>query len=119
MVHEKLDKGLLNLVWQPQFPSTMVNHDYRIKLDHFPLFIEISDPTRSMLPKPFRFLAIWLSHKEFKNCLTGTWMHGDVLCFELVDLTANLRKWNRETFCHIMRRKEELLKAALWLEELF
>lgn len=64
-----------------------------------------SDPKR----RPFRFEAAWLKHSGFKDLLTASWKRDISTAAALVSLKDTLRRWNREVFGDVMKRKEKLL----------
>ncbi|XP_013639450.1 PREDICTED: uncharacterized protein LOC106344673 [Brassica oleracea var. oleracea] len=59
--------------------------------------------------RPFRFEAAWLQHNEFLDLLTASWDRDIDTREALRRLEVTLRKWNKEVFRNVQRRKEDLL----------
>ncbi|KAG7559018.1 Reverse transcriptase zinc-binding domain [Arabidopsis thaliana x Arabidopsis arenosa] len=94
------------LKWQ----EATVMHLPFLSSDHAPLYVQLSpevqsDPKR----RPFRFEAAWLKHSGFKDLLTASWKRDISTAAALVSLKDTLRRWNREVFGDVMKRKEKLL----------
>lgn len=65
---ERLDRGLANLDWRLQFPDASVTHLNPLKSDHSPLLVSLTEPLGiNRHRRPFRMLAAWLTHPEFKE----------------------------------------------------
>lgn len=67
----RLDRYLCDEVWRRSFPNATLKHLSYCYSDHYPIM-----PTLSSKPKvslgssmPFRFEAVWLQQKDFKNLL--------------------------------------------------
>ncbi|CAA7042858.1 unnamed protein product [Microthlaspi erraticum] len=59
--------------------------------------------------RPFRFEAAWLKHSDFKQLVLTSWK-GDISTPKALDsLRIILKKWNREVFGDVQKRKEKLL----------
>lgn len=71
------------------------------------------DPRR----RPFRFEAAWLKHEGFKELLVTSW-NGDMHTPNaLTLLRMKLKKWNREIFGDVIKRKEKLLEDIKIVQE--
>ncbi|CAN1822966.1 hypothetical protein LINPERHAP1_LOCUS30173 [Linum perenne] len=107
-VRERLDRALLNSSWIQSFPETHVTHLLRVKSDHRPILISIGTRPPTMLQKPFRFFAGWLNHLNFQSFLRSNWPSREDFCSQISRLTPELRKWNREVFGNVFRKKEDI-----------
>ena len=71
--------------------------------------------------KIFRYEVAWETHEDLKGTIAASWaplLEGervDDLKFKLVDLSSNLRRWDRRTFGSVSREIKELKQK---LEEL-
>ncbi|CAA7036129.1 unnamed protein product [Microthlaspi erraticum] len=67
--------------------------------------------------RPFRFEAAWLSHESFKDLISASWDKNIDTRQALRKLESVLRKWNREVFGDVQRRKEAILKRIQEVQE--
>lgn len=101
--------------WQ----EALVSHLPFFSSDHAPVYLQLSpvvkgDPRR----RPFRFEAAWLSHPSFKYLMLCSW-NGEISTPEaLRDLRLKLKKWNRDVFGDIQKRKDALMKKIKITQEL-
>ncbi|CAA7037235.1 unnamed protein product [Microthlaspi erraticum] len=65
----------------------------------------VGDPRK----RPFRFEAAWLKHPGFKQMLEISWNKDMETPRALEKLKVALKKWNRDVFGDIQKRKEVLL----------
>ncbi|CAN1132936.1 hypothetical protein LINPERHAP2_LOCUS7351 [Linum perenne] len=107
MAAKRLDRALVNDCWMLNFSFTMVRHLTRLYSDHRTILISCEDFARTRQIKPFRFLAPWLGHKDFKECLSTTWSERSRLSGKLLHLSSKLKKWNS-----VFERKVEL--SSVW-----
>ncbi|KAK5840874.1 hypothetical protein PVK06_009779 [Gossypium arboreum] len=63
----RLGWAFCNSEWQTFAPNTTVQHLYKLKSDHCPLMVSMNPEKVENETRPFRFLASWLSHLEFKD----------------------------------------------------
>lgn len=87
--------------------------------DHTPLFVQLSlvqtgDPRR----RPFHFEAAWLLHESFKDLLMNSWNDLVFTPQNLHNLREKLRRWNRDVFGDVNRRKEDLMKEIKNIKDL-
>ncbi|XP_039010227.1 uncharacterized protein LOC120138909 [Hibiscus syriacus] len=68
-----LDRCIANSSWVDQFPESYVKHLERIGLDHRPILLRLEDEIKDKQNMPFRFLAAWHDHPQFKELLNSTW----------------------------------------------
>ncbi|KAG7551702.1 Ribonuclease H domain [Arabidopsis thaliana x Arabidopsis arenosa] len=118
-VAKRLDRVLCcpqaRLKWQ----EAGVLHLPFLASDHVPLYVQLQ-PDRAMNPRrrPFRFEAAWLKHDGFKELLTASWDTGLSTLEALERLQGKMRKWNKEVFGDINRRKAELVAEITIVQNL-
>ncbi|CAN1146010.1 LINE-1 retrotransposable element ORF2 protein [Linum perenne] len=114
---ERLDWGLASPDWKCLYPIPVVRHLPRLRSDHRPIllcFFGLEPPRR--VDRPFRFLVPWMAHHEFPDILARSWeVHGNA-AVNLMQLAKRLKKWNKESFGSIFRRKATLSKTLAELE---
>ncbi|KAL5831677.1 hypothetical protein ACOSQ4_017031 [Xanthoceras sorbifolium] len=106
----RLDRALCTIDWRITFAEGLIKHLPRINSDHCPLFLKLHS---SQIPrgtfKPFRFEAMWLKDKRFKEFIRGNWdLEGDVND-KISRLTTALQVWNKEVFGCIFHRKRHIM----------
>ena len=65
LIMERLDSALANPDWRILFPEATVSHLTRTHSDHCPFLLTLCPIISHVLPRPFRFESIWLSHSDF------------------------------------------------------
>ncbi|CAN1140836.1 hypothetical protein LINPERHAP2_LOCUS12106 [Linum perenne] len=120
---ERLDRALTNEEWRVKFPFTKTRHLSRVYSDHRPILTACEDIDRVRLSRPFRFVAAWLGHDSFQSNLNdacggggGGGGRSSDLSVKLEKLMPKLKKWNREIFGNIFRRKKLLEERMEALE---
>lgn len=105
----RLDRALSNLNWQQSFPDATVIHCPHSHSDHCPLLLN-TKPARStpLGERPFRFEAAWFSHRGFMKFVEDNWSRGTLLPMAIEEFTSKIRKWNKEEFGDIKKRKDRL-----------
>ncbi|CAN0870549.1 Putative ribonuclease H protein At1g65750 [Linum grandiflorum] len=109
-LQQRLDRCLFNSAWITKFPESHVLHLPRIKSDHRPIMMITPVHRANRLPRPFRFFAAWLGHPDFKEFVNRCWNSGDDLPPQLSLLASGLRRWNKDVFGIIEKRKAGLEK---------
>ncbi|KAL7226194.1 hypothetical protein ACSBR1_021345 [Camellia fascicularis] len=107
----RLDRAMCNTEWRTTFPDGAVRNLPRTYSDHSPMmvFTQGKSPFLSIC-KPFKFLAAWITHKDFKKVVDGCWGKTHFsLCSKLQTLSHKASVWNKEVFGNIFRRKRWLL----------
>ncbi|CAN1124799.1 Putative ribonuclease H protein At1g65750, partial [Linum perenne] len=104
----RLDRALVNCFWWSSFPESSVRHLHRIKSDHRPIVLCPFYQVSSSNVKPFRFISAWISHASFNPVVSNSWGAGAELTQNLEVLTARLKKWNKDVFGNIFKRKKRL-----------
>lgn len=103
----RLDRALCNQEWLTQQPNTEVMHLLRIQSDHRPLLITPVGEQSASQP-PFRFLASWVTHADFKNQVSKSWSHNRCLAKNIEQFSSASRCWNVHVFGNIGRNKRRL-----------
>ncbi|KAE8713266.1 hypothetical protein F3Y22_tig00110213pilonHSYRG00218 [Hibiscus syriacus] len=67
---KRLDRYLMNSCWADIFSGTIVLHLDRVGSDHCPLLLKAQNTTRVQGNRPFRFIAAWQDHPQFKSFLS-------------------------------------------------
>jgi len=110
-VAKRLDRVLCCAHARLKWQDARVTHLPFLASDHAPLYVQLSpvvdrDPSR----RPFRFEAMWLSHPSFREMLLASWNGGISTAEALAVLRFKLKKWNREVFGDVKKKKEDLMK---------
>ena len=110
-VAKRLDRVLCCANSRLKWHEASVSHLPLLASDHAPLYVQLcpeggSDPRR----RPFRFEAAWLKHESFKALLEASWDSGLSTQAALEKLRKRLRRWNKEVFRDVQRKKEKLMK---------
>ncbi|CAL1407206.1 unnamed protein product [Linum trigynum] len=116
-VRERLDRVLANNMWTSLFPEVSVRHLPRVKSDHRPLLLSTDLSCPPAGPKPFRFLAAWLTHDEFTPMLQEAWAKGTSFIGLAEEFAKEAIRWNHHVFGHILRKKDALLRKLEDLEK--
>ena len=104
----RLDRALCNSAWRTRFKEGVVRHLPHSHSDHCPLLISpIGLGVLRSNPKPFRFQAAWMEHRNFEEFLQHKWHSQLPLVTSLTYLAADLCSWNREVFGNLFRRKRK------------
>ncbi|OMO81305.1 reverse transcriptase [Corchorus capsularis] len=118
-IHERLDRALASAEWRLLFPEAIVKHLPRFYSDHCPILVQCKEeiPIDSS-KKPFRFQAMWLTHKEGPDYIANCWgnAEGDLMA-KSASLVEALKTWNKEVFGNIFERKKELRARVLGVQK--
>ncbi|CAL1354280.1 unnamed protein product [Linum trigynum] len=115
-VKERLDRGFTNQLWATTFPEATVRHIARVKFDHRPILITTNAIIQPGGPKPFKFLAAWLTHEDFNRMTTSAWGKGEELPSSARAFATDATAWNVNVFGHILKKKAYLLNRIERLE---
>ncbi|CAA7018343.1 unnamed protein product [Microthlaspi erraticum] len=103
------------LRWQ----EATVTHLPFLASDHAPLYLQLAPVSRGDASRrPFRFEAAWLKHDTFKDLLEASWNTSLSTPEALEILRTRLRRWNREVFGEVQRRKETLVSEIKKVQDL-
>ncbi|KAA3485757.1 reverse transcriptase [Gossypium australe] len=108
---ERLDRALANDDWMSVFPYSLVYHLPRIKSDHRPILFKTSPEISVARGRPFRFLAGWTKHANFKDLVSNKWRYSGNMAESLSNFTSYVKDWNRYTYGYIGTRKKQLMKS--------
>ncbi|CAA7037252.1 unnamed protein product [Microthlaspi erraticum] len=114
LIHSPLLYFFIILKWQ----EAKVTHLPFLASDHAPLYVQLSPTVRGNAKRrPFRFEAAWLKHEGFQQLLTASWRGERSTPQALDSLRMTLKKWNREVFGDVQRRKEKLLSEIQHVQD--
>lgn len=124
-VLKRLDRLLVNHVWDHLQVQFSVQHLGRTCSDHSPLILA-AKPLQQGGLRSFWFLNVWCLHHSF---LEVVWMAWDVQCegrpwrkllMKLKEVKMHLTRWNKEVFGNIpdgvLQAKEEFLQNEAMVE---
>lgn len=101
--------------WQ----EATVTHLPAVASDHAPLYMQLCPSNRgNPRRRPFRFEAAWLLHEGFKELLQHSWNSTLTTPEALNGLRVRLKRWNREVFGDINKRKELLVNEIKSVQDL-
>ena len=108
---ERLDRVLVNKDWLLHFTDMGVVHLPMLNSDHSPLWVRtgtlLNSPRR---PKPFKFMAAWLSHDSFGDLVKDSWSSNNAWGVNVEAFTHAASHWNKTVFGHIQKRKNTLIR---------
>ncbi|CAJ2644330.1 unnamed protein product [Trifolium pratense] len=108
-VFKKLDRVLCNVDWRIKYHEGFAKVLPRVQSDHHPIIVSLEGHATSSRNRPFRFEAAWNSHVDFKDFLNSNWEKDTNIVQSLHNLTVQLKKWNKDIFGDIFKRKKEIL----------
>ncbi|CAJ2658994.1 unnamed protein product [Trifolium pratense] len=108
-VFKKLDRVLCNVDWRIKYHEGFAKVLPRVQSDHHPIIVSLEGHATSSRNRPFRFEAAWNSHVDFKDFLNSNWEKDTNIVQSLHNLTIQLKKWNKDIFGDIFKRKKEIL----------
>lgn len=100
---KRLDRVVCNKAWFSKYPNASVLHLPKVESDHRPVVIRFDQYGRkSKDPKPFRFMAAWLTDSRFENFMENNW-NNDISYYQPASkFTKQVQQWNKETFGNIL-----------------
>ncbi|XP_072052108.1 uncharacterized protein [Arachis hypogaea] len=75
-VAKKLDRVCINSGWLSLFPETYVEILNRLQFDHFPILVRCAYCPKPKKNRPFRFIAAWATHLEYRDIVNQSWQTG-------------------------------------------
>ncbi|KAA3466349.1 reverse transcriptase [Gossypium australe] len=108
---ERLDRAMANDAWISAFPHSLVYHLPRIKSDHRPILLKTNPKLNVPRGRPFRFLAGWTEHANFKDLVSNRWRYSGNMADSLSEFTSHVKDWNKSIYGYIGTRKRQLLKS--------
>ena len=110
LIMERLDRALANPDWRILFPEATVSHLTRTHSDHCPILLTLCPIIPHVLPRPFRFENIWLSHSDFPKIVDQAWaVPSNNLSSTFATFTSLVTDWNKREFGNIFHRKNRIL----------
>ncbi|XP_055960701.1 uncharacterized protein LOC126667366 [Mercurialis annua] len=107
---QKLDRAICNNLWLQKHLNAVTHHLPRIHSDHRPILIKLNTHRLDVVNnKPFRFLASWLTHKDFVNVVKNSWNNQQSLNDNIHLFTEKIKGWNVDVFGNIFKQKRILL----------
>jgi exonuclease III len=106
ILSKKLDRGLANVDWRLSFPEAFIEVLCRLHSDHNPLLLRFGGLPLARGPRPFRFEAAWIDHKDYMDLVYHSWNssnHHTVTALKTV--RENSIKFNKDVFGNIFQRK--------------
>ncbi|KAM0963308.1 hypothetical protein FF1_022438 [Malus domestica] len=103
LVQERLDRGLVNGVWQERWPSSSIAHGTVWASDLSPLIVMNESKVRNAKPL-FRFEAFWCKEPGCKETMEQSWnsrVDGQWMNkwqTKIHSTKKNLKSWSQETF---------------------
>ncbi|XP_039065453.1 uncharacterized protein LOC120210860 [Hibiscus syriacus] len=94
----------------------MVLHLDRVGSDHCPLLLKAQNTMRVKGNRPFRFIAAWQDHHQFKNFLSEVWNNELDVLNNINSFQIKAIDWNLKVFGHVGRKKRELLARLRGIE---
>jgi exonuclease III len=115
LIMERLDRALANPDWRILFPEASVTHLTRTHSDHCPFLLTLCPIIPHVLPRPFRFENIWLSHSDFPSIVDQAWAVPAPNLSVIFNTFASLVSvWNKREFGNILKKKEPYPCSVKW-----
>ena len=108
ILSKKLDRGA-NVDWRIYFPETFVEVICRSYSYHNPLLLRFGGLPLARGPRPFRFEAAWIDHKDYETVVRNSWNssnHNTIIALHKVK--ENSITFNHEVFGNIFKRKKHV-----------
>ncbi|CAA7049547.1 unnamed protein product [Microthlaspi erraticum] len=110
-VAKRLDRVLCCAQSRLKWQEATVTHLPFLSSDHAALYLQfVPEVHGDARRRPFRFEAAWLSHSSFKELISASWDATLDTQRALSKLQDVLKKWNRDVFGDVRKRKEKLVK---------
>ncbi len=107
-----LDRSLISLGWEEDFPESVQRLLPRPVSDHFPVLLDSGGIKTGRAP--FRFENMWLKKEDFKDKVKTWWEDYSfegrpsfIIACKLTALKEDLRAWNRQEFGDVGIRKKK------------
>lgn len=100
----RLDRALANQAWLNSFPMACNYHLARVSSDHRPIQVKLH-LSEAPSTRPFRFLAAWLTHQDFRPLVANSWDVSLPLSINIHNFTTAAQTWNRDVFGEVGKKK--------------
>ena len=118
-VAKRLDRVLCCATSRLKWQEARVSHLPFLASDHAPLYLQLTSGVQeNACRRPFRYEAAWLQHREFQDLLKASWDCEIDTREALMRLGLKLRKWNKEVFGNVQKKKETLVMEIKGVQEL-
>ncbi|KAL4631936.1 hypothetical protein ACB092_04G015100 [Castanea dentata] len=91
LIQERIDRVFVNADSYGLYPEASVNHLERSQSDHNPILMCLDSRRGIMIPRPFRFQPMWLSHPSFPEVVREAWMRPNELSRAITHFTEKAR----------------------------
>lgn len=108
LIQERIDRVFVNAEWYDRYPEACVSHLDRSHSDHCPILLSLEGNCGLMLPRPFRFQPMWLSHPSFPDVVREAWTRPINLPQAVSKFTVQAKIWNKNVFGNLFRRKKRV-----------
>jgi hypothetical protein len=120
-IWSRIDRFLVSLEWEENFPEATQKRLLRLLSYHFPLLLDCGAPRGGN--RYFKFENMWLKYEGFVEQVKKWWLSYEfsglpsfILANKLKALKTDLKKWNEEVFGDIGKKKKELLEGIRELD---
>lgn len=101
------------------FPDSVVTVFPRTELDHHPIQLQTRANHLQRGKKPFRVLAAWLLHEEFKYVFDAAWIpYSHHIPDAIENVGKEAKQWNRSVFGNIFKKKKDVTEELEKLQKL-
>jgi len=109
ILSKKLDRGIANIDWRVSFPEAFVEVLCRLHFDQNPLLLRFGGLPLARGPRPFRFEAAWIDHKDYADLVKRSWTsQNHNRTATLAKVQENSITFNHEVFENIFKRKKHV-----------
>ncbi|KAL4290760.1 hypothetical protein GQ457_14G014310 [Hibiscus cannabinus] len=112
---QRLDRCLANVVWCNEFPNSRVIHLERRGSDHRPLLLRLRPDLVRKGHRPFRYIASWQEHADFKSVLKDNWKDDVFVGDNISSLEPVFSKWNVELHTELLQVLEQ--EESFWQQK--
>ena len=130
LIRERLDRALVNLLWEETYPCSQVQNIPAVRSNHSLLIMNIEYHDKKA-PRKFKFEIVWAEMKECGEVIRKGWEYNGQgsKMFKLVQKLKGCRKklkeWSRETIPNnrkiieeLTRRVADIQKEVIWKKDL-
>lgn len=111
-LQQRLDRVLINIQWRIKFQGASVFHLPFFKSDHRAILVQFkSKRITNKGRRPFRFLAAWLTHKDFPKMMSLAWPINSSWCSQVKQIQGSLCSWNKRVLGNNFERKKALIRG--------
>lgn len=110
----KLDRFLISIDWDQQFPLSAVEAMPKLTLDHYPILLSTGSTTKCRM---FRLEEVWLRNENFVKSIPGWWTkiqrNDSAFLFfstKLRHCRKQIRRWCTSNFYSILKSKYEVIQ---------